>query len=93
MRCFLERFLVVFIFLIHFQSQNISEAGMILLRGEDHYLILVFWIGFVANWAQASGKLKQNIAIPYIPAPNQPHWTPRYGSTTVVLGNETVFIS
>lgn len=42
-----------------------------------------------ANWAQASGKLQQNIVIPYIPSPARPHWTARYGAAAVVVRNNT----
>lgn len=87
----MKGFLIIFIFSIYFKSQNISEAGKKII----HYCLICFisnnmMMESIANWAQASGKLKQNIVIPYIPAPNQPHWTPRYGATAVVLGNETV---
>eukprot|EP01039_Chlorochromonas_danica_P008280 gene8280-9129_t len=39
---------------------------------------------FVANWAQSSGEMAQNIAIPYLPAPATPHWSPRFGMATIV---------
>ena len=44
---------------------------------------------YAANWAQASGKLQQNIAIPYLPSPSRPHWTPRYGTAAVVHRNDS----
>lgn len=37
-----------------------------------------------ANWAQSSGKLKQNTVIPNIPSPSHPHWQPRFGAQLLV---------
>lgn len=40
---------------------------------------------FPANWAQTSGKISQNIVIPYYPAPGKPHWSQRYGHVTITV--------
>eukprot|EP01031_Cornospumella_fuschlensis_P035821 gene35821-43448_t len=39
-----------------------------------------------ANWAQSSGEISQNTAIPYVPAPApySKHWSARYGMATIV---------
>lgn len=37
-----------------------------------------------ANWAQASGKVQQNIVVPAYPTPGSQHWSPRYGMATIV---------
>ena len=40
---------------------------------------------FLANWAQSSGQIQQNVVIPYIPAPGHRHWQARYGAAAVVV--------
>ncbi|CAM9247287.1 unnamed protein product, partial [Ectocarpus fasciculatus] len=43
-----------------------------------------------ANWAQTSGKVKQNVVKPLIPSPYDEHWQSRFGALTVVLGNSSI---
>lgn len=43
--------------------------------------------GFVANWAQGSGYIEQNVVIPQQPTLSHPHWQARYGMSTAVILN------
>jgi hypothetical protein len=46
--------------------------------------LLALWRGVdAANWAQASGYLEQNVAIPAIPSTSVPHWQARYGMVII----------
>lgn len=42
-------------------------------------------VPFLANWAQSSGPVDQNVVIPYFPRPSNRHWQARYGMAVVVV--------
>lgn len=43
-----------------------------------------------ANWAQTTGKLRQNLAVPYVASPskNRSHWSGRMGQATAVANEK-----
>ena len=55
-------------------------------------IIFIFFSILIANWAQVSGHIDQNIAVPYFPGPNQPHWGARYGMVSVVAVSNILYI-
>lgn len=42
------------------------------------------WSSSGSNWAQTTGVMKQNTAIPYIPSKQHPHWSGRMGMAIAV---------
>ena len=50
------------------------------------WLLLLFPSEDAANWAQTTGALRQNLAVPYMatPSKNRSHWSGRLGHATAV---------
>lgn len=72
-----------------FTQQSYIQACKYLNLLLLYFLYLIFLL--LANWAQASGSIQQNIVVPYYAAPDTPHWTGRYGASVASTVRHTLY--
>ena len=58
---------------------------LLLIHSFSLLTLLVSYLNVLANWAQSTGQIQQNIVISRYPSPEYQHWNPRYGMAAVVV--------